>query len=124
MKGKQNNHSYRKEKLESLLFEEITLIIDELTDERVMGNVMVQSVSLVPDFSYVRVFVSAMDDEVDKDAMLEGLEHAKGHIRAELFGRLNMKKIPDIGFVYDSTEEIAKRLEEIAKEIREDSNNK
>ena len=35
-----------------------------------------------------------------------------------------MKKIPDIGFVYDSTEEIAKRLEEIAKEIREDSNNK
>ncbi len=124
MKGKTNSNSFRKEKLESLLFEEITLIVDELTDDRVAGNVLVQSVSLVPDFSYVRVFVSAMDSEVDKDLMLEGLEHAKGHIRAELSGRLNMKKIPDIGFVYDSTEEIAKRLEEIAKEIREDNKNK
>ena len=103
MRGKNNNNLHRKEKLENLLFEEITLIVDELTDDRVSGNVLVRSVSLVPDFSFVRIFVSCMDAEVDRDQMMQGLDHAKGHIRAELAGRLNMKKIPEIGFTYDST---------------------
>ena len=121
MKIKTHNNYNRREKLESLLFEEITLIVDELTDDRVAGNVLVRSVDLTPDFSYVRIYVSAMDSEVDRDSMLEGLDHAKGHIRAELAGRLNMKKIPELGFVYDSTEEIAQRLEAIAKEIRNEN---
>ena len=48
---------------------------------------------------------------VDKSEALAGLKSATGFIRAKVGKQLNLRFVPAIEFVYDETEEEARRIE-------------
>ncbi|MFA6942723.1 MAG: 30S ribosome-binding factor RbfA, partial [Bacilli bacterium] len=68
------------------------------------------------DFSYAKIFVSFMGSD-DKEEQLARLNKAKGFIRSGLAKRLDIRKTPELTFVYDDTLDKAMHLEELLKKV-------
>lgn len=100
----------RTERIKGLIVRNVSEIIQfELKDQSI-GFVTVTDAKVSNDFSYAKIFVSFLDE--DKETPLAHLNKAKGFIRSQLAGRLDIRKTPELTFVYDDTYEKAQRLEE------------
>jgi ribosome-binding factor A len=110
----------RKQKVESQLKREISLIImQDLKDARVHKLISVTRVSLTNDIRAAHVSVSIMGDEKDKKGGMAGLKNAAGFIRKEIGQRIQLRYIPEIIFELDDTLDEQVRMERIFREIEE-----
>ena len=101
--------------------EELSQIIGfEMKDPRVAG-VTIAEVRVTPDGREARVRIASYGDaEAQKDAMA-GLEHAKGHLRHELGGRMELRHVPELFFETDTGTEASSRVEELLRRVRKNS---
>lgn len=111
----------RMEKVNSLLKHEISKIISEdLRDRDLTGLITVTKVDTSPDFSIAKVYISMIASKNDK-ANLRALKKASGFVRASLARKINLKKTPEIIFLFDESIEYGikmdKLLDEVAKEL-------
>jgi len=105
--------SRRPERLAEQIREEVSLIIGgEIEDPR-LGVVTVTDVKLSPDLRYARIYVSAVGSDEEVRASLAALRHATGFIRHQLGFVLRMRRIPELTFIHDQTDERAARIEEL-----------
>ncbi|MEQ8169604.1 MAG: 30S ribosome-binding factor RbfA [Candidatus Eremiobacterota bacterium] len=107
----------RTERLNRLIKEEIGVIIQHLKDPRI-GFLTVLDVELSKDLSIARVYVSVYGDGDARNKAMEALESAAGFIRGELAGRVRIKSIPELRFIYDKSEEIRERISSLLKEVK------
>lgn len=86
-----------------LLREEIDEILRRsVHDPRVQEHdFTVTRVEASPDLRHARVFVSTLLDEAGRAALIEGMNRAAGFVHRELMGRVRLKAIPAVEFVYD-----------------------
>ena len=77
------------------------LIRFEASDPRLTG-VEVSSVVIAPDMSRADVLVSLPQGSEARQQALEGLIHAKGYLRKQLAGRIELFRMPELRFVPDS----------------------
>ncbi len=102
----------RAERVASNVRREASAIIrHEIKDPRVK-DVTITEVSLSPDLRNARIYVSFLtdDDRAVKEGMI-GLESAKGFVRTQLAGRLKLRYMPKIEFVFDKLLKDAMRLD-------------
>jgi len=103
----------------------------ELMDLLLMGAIkdpgvrdaVVHAVKVSPDLSSARVYVRLGRPgatEKQREALLRGLERAKGFVRRELGKRLRLRRTPELKFFWDETAETAARIEQILDEVKED----
>lgn len=95
----------RMEKLNNLFKREIgnMLLFGEIRDPRVR-DVTVTYVDTSKDLSYAHVGFSILsDDPRDVQAVTDGLDSASGRVRKLLGGRVDLRHIPQVKFVYDTT---------------------
>jgi ribosome-binding factor A len=110
----------RKQKVESQLKREISLIImQDLKDSRIHGIISVTRVSMTNDVRAAHVFVSVMGEEKDKKGAMAGLKNAAGFIRREIGQRIELRYTPEIIFELDDTLDEQLRMEQIFKNIEE-----
>lgn len=110
----------RSQRVSDLLREEISdIIIYKLKDPRI-GFVTVTGVDVTDDIKIARVYVSILKDE-DRQLTLQILNAAKSFIRSHLSKRLRMKFIPTIEFRLDTSIEYGNRIDNLLKQIEEDS---
>ena len=110
---------HRAERLGELIKEEFGMILQrDLKDPRV-GFVSVTAVEVSNDYSHVKVFVSVLGDEQTKHSAMEGLESAKGFIRAELGKRIRMRLTPELHIIPDHSMEQGSRIFELLDKIKE-----
>lgn len=96
---------------------ELGFIIDrELHDPRI-GMVTVTRVDLSEDLRHAKVFVSFLGGGEEKSRGLTLLRRARGYLRSELAGRLDLRVVPDLAFVIDESAENYLRIEKLIKEI-------
>lgn len=107
----------RTERLNSLLKEEIGVIIQRLKDPRI-GFLTILDVELTKDLSIAKVYVSIYGDLDTRNKTMEALESASGFIRGELAGRIRIKSIPELRFIYDKSEEIRERISSLLREVK------
>ena len=106
----------RSERVQELLLEEISKLIQhDLKDPRV-GFVTVTRIELSDNLKNAKVFVSIMGSDEQKENSIEGLNSAKGFIRSSLGKNLYLKHIPELHFKLD---EAADHVEKITKIIGE-----
>ena len=106
----------RSERVQELLLEEISKLIQRgLKDPRI-GFVTITRVNLSGNLRHAKVFVSILGSDEQKAASLEGLQSARGFIRQYLGKNLSMKYIPGLDFKMDKG---AEHVEKIAKIINE-----
>ena len=110
--------NYRQARLNGLLREELTLILNgDLEDPR-LALVSVSDVEISADLRHVRVYVSVLDDDPDSErAALKALDHANGFLRRKLAQTVNLRYTPELSFKLDRTEARAERVDRLLREI-------
>jgi ribosome-binding factor A len=96
---------------------ELGFILDrELKDPRI-GMVTVTRVDLSEDLRHAKVFVSFLGGDEEKAEGLKRLRRARGYLRSELAGRLDLRVVPELAFIIDESAENYLRIEKLLREI-------
>jgi len=91
----------RRERVESLIMQELSLIIQrKIADPRVRG-VHIVSVNISPDFHLARVYYSTLESDRDIEMVQAGLDSAKSFIRLEMKKTVKLRVSPEIAFFFD-----------------------
>lgn len=114
--------NHRHERIGEEIAHEINaMLAGELKDPRLEGNVSVSEVRVQPDMKHARIFVSVRsNDPKEQSGAIKALEHAAGFIRHELVERLQLRRLPELHFTLDVSEESAERIEKLLKEVKKD----
>ena len=109
--------SVKIERLNNSFVEHISQIIrTEIKDERIQF-VTVTAVKITNDLSFAKVYVTVLNDEM-RDTVLKQLNKASNFIERELSKRIEIRKMPNITFVYDESIEYANNIESIIEDTR------
>ena len=112
--------SVKTERIANLLVREISdILMNEVYDEDIKF-VTITACKVDTDLSLAQVYCTVLN-ESKKDKCLKDLNAAKGFIKTELAKRkLEIRKIPDLRFIYDESISYGKKIENIIKDIKKD----
>lgn len=104
----------------ALLREAIAEYLRSRAKDPRLAAVTVTGVEVSRDLAVATVRVSALGDDEAKRLALEGLEHARGHLRSQLARELPLKQVPALRFERDYGLDHAQRIENLLTEIERD----
>ena len=108
--------SIKIDRLNNSFVEHISRIIrTEIKDERI-NFVTVTAAKVTNDLSFAKIYVTVLNDK-EKDNIIKLLNKASNFIERELSKRIEIRKMPDITFVYDESLEYAANIENIIESI-------
>lgn len=111
--------SIKTDRLGNIFVKEISEVIREDVDNNEIKNVTIISVKVSNDLSHAKVyFTTLLEDK--KDVIEKELNNASGFIRGMLFDRVEIRKMPELTFVYDKSIEYGNKIEHIIEEINKD----
>ena len=110
--------SIKLERLGSVFCEEISKIILEEIKDPDIKFVTITSCNISSDLSYAKVYFTCLNDN-KREVILKDLNRATGFIRKELCERVQIRKMPELTFVYDESIEYGNKIEKIIEEIHE-----
>lgn len=110
--------SIKIDRLNNSFVEHISRIIrTEIKDERI-NFVTVTAAKITNDLSFAKVYVTVLNDK-ERDNIIKLLNKASNFIERELSKRIEIRKMPNITFVYDESLEYAANIEDIIERIEE-----
>jgi ribosome-binding factor A len=113
--------SHRHERVgEEIAHEVNTMLAGELKDPRLEGMVVVTEARVQPDMKHARIFVNVRGTNKEQSDAIKALEHAAGYIRSELVERLQIRRIPELHFTLDISQEHVERIEQLLKDMKKD----
>jgi ribosome-binding factor A len=113
--------NHRHERVGEEIAHEINaMLAGELKDPRLEGMVVVTEVRVQPDMKHARVFVNMRGSNKEQSDSIKALEHASGFIRSELIERLQLRRLPELHFALDLSQEHVERIEQLLKEMKKD----
>lgn len=83
-----------------------------------IGFVTLTRVQVTPDLQTARVFYTTLGDEKARRNSARALERASPFLRRMIGGRLRLKRVPEITFVYDDSIAGQDRIEQLLNEIQ------
>lgn len=92
------------------------LLLREVSDPR-LQSITVSEVEIDRELQYARVYVNALGDEVRQDEVMKGLEHAKGFLRRELGQSLQLRKTPELAFIWDVRFEHGEHINQVLSSL-------
>jgi ribosome-binding factor A len=108
----------RPEKVAHLMRREVADILENrMRDPRLGSTVTVTDVEVTQDLSFARVYVTVLGDEAARAQAMETLARASGFVRREIGGRLDLREVPEIRFVYDDSLDRGHRVEDLLRRI-------
>ena len=107
--------SVKIDRLNNLFVEEISRIIHNEVKDKDIGFVTITDVRITNDLSFAKVYFTTLDEDHKK--VLNSLNKASGFIRSLLCDRVQIRKMPEIHFVYDESIEYGKKIEDIIDRI-------
>ena len=111
--------SIKTERIGSNFVKEISYILMEEIKDPNIKFVTITSCDVTNDLSYAKVYFTNLIDK-DREKVTKALNNASSFIRGKLFGRVEIRKMPELTFVYDESIEYGNKIEKIIEEIKED----
>jgi ribosome-binding factor A len=113
--------NHRHERVGEEIAHEInSMLAGELKDPRLEGMVVVSEVRVQPDMKHARVFVNMRGTSKEQSDAIKALEHASGYIRSEIIERLQLRRLPELHFTLDLSQEHVERIEQLLIEMKKD----
>lgn len=120
-KSEMSSANHRHERVGEEIAHEINaMLAGELKDPRLEVSVIVSEVRVQPDMKHARVFISVRGTEKEQTDAIKALDHASGFIRSELIERLQLRRLPDLHFTLDHSQEYSERIEQLLKQMKKD----
>ena len=91
------------------------IIREEMKDERI-NFVTITDVDITNDLSHAKVYITVLNDS-KRESTLKALNNARGFIEMELSKRVEIRKMPELKFVYDESIEYGNNIENIIERI-------
>lgn len=110
------------DRINKLLKQEITEIIQKDVKDPRIGFVTVAEVKTSKDLRHAVIFISTLEEK-DIPETLAALERASGYIRHQLGERVVLKYLPELSFKKDETVYQAQKIENIIKKMHETEEN-
>jgi ribosome-binding factor A len=110
----------RQRRVSELIHRELsTLLLSGVKDPR-LSDVTITGVEVTRDLLLARVYFTVLGAEDGGKEARAGLEHAKGFLRTQLAERVELRFVPDLNFVHDTSYESGQRIEAILDQLKED----
>lgn len=109
--------SLKVKRINTNLKREISLILANEVKDKNINFVTVTDVETSSDLSVAKVYVTILNDE-KREEIMKSLLNAKGFIRSQLFDRVELRKIPDLKFIYDKSIEEGFKIEQMLKDLK------
>jgi ribosome-binding factor A len=114
--------NHRHERVGEEIAHEINaMLAGELKDPRLELSVVASEVRVQPDMKHARVFISVKGTNKEQSDAIKALDHAAGYIRRELVERLQLRRVPELHFTLDLSQEHVERIERLLKEMKKDT---
>jgi len=107
--------SVKIDRLNNMFVEEISKILHQEIKDRDINFVTVTEARITNDLSFAKVYITTLDN--DRNKVLKALNKASSYIRTLLCDRVNIRKMPELHFVYDESIEYGKKIEDIIERI-------
>jgi len=108
----------RADRIADLIQVEISdILLRQIRDPRIK-SITITDVKLTDDLRSAKVFFVEMGKNECEPQTKTGLEKAKGFLRRELGKRLQLRYVPEINFIIDSSFAYGDHIEELLAEIR------
>ena len=111
--------SVKLDRLGHIFTEAISKIINEEVKDDDIKFVTITAVEITNDLSYAKVYFTNLID-TDREKVTKALNRASSFIRGKLFGRVEIRKMPELTFVYDESIVYGNKFEKLIEEIKED----
>lgn len=109
------------ERLAEEIRAELTGMIEgELADPRI-GLAAITEIHLPTPLRVAHVFVAVTGSDEEQERCLQGLIAARGYLRAQLGARLQLRRVPELRFELDRSEQRTARLEHLLARARKRS---
>lgn len=89
----------------------------EIKDPRVSEMASVTRVEISKDLKYAKAYISVFDTDKKKSSTIETLTHAEHFIKNEIGARINIRRLPEITFILDTSIEYSSRINELLKKV-------
>jgi ribosome-binding factor A len=100
-----------------LIQQEISeLLVRKIKDPR-LELVTITGVKVSPDLKLARIYFSRIGSPDEIRRVLQGLQSAAGFIKRELGQRMQLRRVPDLEFVHDTSFEYGERIESLLKDL-------
>lgn len=107
--------SIKLERLNNAFTEEISKIINEEIKDKNIGFVTITDTKITSDLSFAKVYFTSLDNNREK--VTNALNKASTFIRSSLCDKVDIRKMPELHFVYDESIEYGKKIEDIIERI-------
>jgi ribosome-binding factor A len=108
--------SYRVDKVEQLIKEQISNIILHKLNNLQLGFITVTNVKASADLKIAKIYLSVLEKE-KRHFVLDKLNYNVGQIRTELAHRIRIKFVPELKFFIDDTLDYVEKIEGLLNEI-------
>lgn len=110
----------RSDRVGDLLLELISqLLAREVSDPRI-GSITLTGAEVSKDLRHARIFFTILADTQRRTEVLSGLKSATGFIRAKIAKEMKLRFVPTIEFVYDESQDRARRIEDLLRQVKKD----
>jgi ribosome-binding factor A len=109
----------RSDRVGDLLLEVIAeLLRREIHDPRLQW-LNLTAVKVSKDLRHAKAYFNLLGDAGDKNEAMAGLKSAGGFIRSKVGKKLNLRFVPAIDFIYDDSEDEARRIDALLNKVKE-----
>jgi ribosome-binding factor A len=114
--------SIKIERLENTFVEEISKIIRNNIKDKDIQFVTITASKISSDLSYAKIYFTTLNDEKRND-ITKSLNKASSFIRSELCQKINIRKMPELTFIYDESIEYGNKIEHIIQNLKDSEDN-
>lgn len=113
-------HPRRLARLNELILQTVSTTALNLKDPGI-GFITFTGAEISPDVSVAKIFYSVLGDDAAKAATAEALDRAKAHFRHEIGKLENLRRVPNVLFMYDESVERADRVTRLLNTIQNEN---
>lgn len=95
------------------------IFLYELENPKVDGLVSIIKVTTAPDLEYSRIYLSIFNSQNQEEAF-EAIKHSSAFIRRQLASKIIIRKIPNLEFYLDKSDEALQNIEELIAQTKKE----
>lgn len=108
--------SVKIERLQNEFVEKISRIISEEVKDKRIDFVTITAVKISNDLSYAKVYFTCLNDE-EREEITKVLNNASKFIERKLCDIVDIRKMPELTFIYDESISYGNKIEDIIEKI-------